>query len=86
MTVVRLVATVRHGRGTLARLAATLNPHPVTGFAYELGADDTATLRVTVEGTGWDAERVRVRLGRGIDVLEVSMDGIPSGIHAGHVG
>jgi hypothetical protein len=75
MSATRLVATVRHGRGTLARLAATLNPHPVTGFQYELGADDTATLRVTVEGTAWDAERVRARLGRGVDVLGVTGEG-----------
>jgi len=71
VTVTRLVATVRHERGTLARLATTLNPHPVTGFAYELDGDDLATLRVTVEGTAWDAERVRARLGRGVDVLAV---------------
>jgi hypothetical protein len=70
----RLVARVRHGRGTLARLAATLNPHPVTGFAYELDGDDTATVTVTVAGTAWDAERVRVRLGRGVDVLAVTSD------------
>jgi hypothetical protein len=68
----RLVATVRHGPGTLARLATTLNAHPVTGFAYQVGADDTATLQVTVQGTAWDAERVRARLGRGVDVLVVA--------------
>jgi hypothetical protein len=72
VTVTRLVATVRHERGTLARLAATLNPHPVTGFVYQLDGDDRATLRVTVEGTPWDAERVRVRLDRGVDVLAVT--------------
>jgi hypothetical protein len=72
MTATRLIATVRHGPGTLARLATTLNPHPVTGFSYELvGAGDTATVCVIVEGTAWDAERVRARLGRGVDVLDV---------------
>jgi hypothetical protein len=74
MTPTRFVVTVRHGRGTLARLAATLNPHPVTGFAYELDADDTAIVRVTVAGTAWDAERVRARLSRGVDVLDVAGD------------
>jgi hypothetical protein len=67
----RLVARVRHGRGTLARLATTLNPHPVTGFDYRLGDDGVATLAVAVAGSPWDAERVRLRLERVVDVLAV---------------
>ncbi len=67
----RLVATVRHGRGSLARLAAVLNPHPVTGFDYAAGPDGTATLAVTVAGSAWDSQRVRLRLERVVDVLAV---------------
>ena len=67
----RLVATVRHGRGTLARLATALNPHPVSGFDYQLGRDGTATLVVAVDGTVWDGQRVRLRLERLVDVLAV---------------
>lgn len=70
----RLVATVRHGRGTLARLAAVLNPHPVTGFDYDVGRDGTATLAVAVDGTEWDAQRVRLRLERVVDVLAVVVE------------
>jgi hypothetical protein len=70
----RLVATVRHGRGTLARLATTLNPHPVTEFDYRLGDDGAATLVVAVAGSDWDARRVRLRLERLVDVLEVVVD------------
>jgi hypothetical protein len=55
--------------GLLARIAVLLNPYDVRVLALSL---DDCTLRVIVEGNGFDADRVAARLNKVIGVLEVT--------------
>jgi hypothetical protein len=55
--------------GLLARIAVLLNPYDVRELALSL---DDCTLRVIVEGNGFDADRVAARLNKVIGVLEVT--------------
>jgi hypothetical protein len=65
----RIVATVLPARGLLARVAAVLSAHSVTALAYHAAPDGSATVEVTVATP--DAARVRAKLARMVDVLEV---------------
>ena len=56
--------------GLLARVAVLLNPYDVRELALSL---DDGTLRIVVEGNGFDADRVAARLEKVIGVLEVSI-------------
>ncbi|MEU4395787.1 hypothetical protein [Kribbella sp. NPDC023855] len=62
-------AQVVETRGLLARIAVQLNPYDVRELTLCL---DTGTLRIVVEGNGFDAGRVAARLDKIIGVLEVS--------------
>ncbi|NEA35304.1 hypothetical protein [Streptomyces sp. SID13031] len=62
-------AQIVETRGLLARIAVQLNPYDVRELALCL---ETCTLRVVVEGNGFDAGRVAARLDKIIGVLEVS--------------
>ncbi len=64
-----LTAQVVEVRGLLARVAVLLNPYDVRELALSL---DTGTLRVVVEGDGFDADRVAARLDKVIGVLNVT--------------
>ena len=55
--------------GLLARVAVLLNPYDVRELALSL---DDCTLRVVVEGNGFDAGRVAARLNKVIGILEVT--------------
>lgn len=65
-----LTARVVEVEGLLARVAVLLNPYDVR--CLELDLDD-GTLRVVVEGDGFDAGRVEARLAKVIGVLDVSV-------------
>jgi hypothetical protein len=67
-TVTVFTAQVVETDGLLARIAVLLNPYDVRELAVSL---DDQTLRVTVEGDGFDAGRVAARLQKIIGVLEV---------------
>ena len=62
-------AQVVETRGLLARIAVQLNPYDVRELALCL---ETCTLRIVVEGNGFDAGRVAARLDKIVGVLEVS--------------
>ena len=62
-------AQVVETRGLLARLAVQLNPYDVRELKLCL---ETCTLRIVVEGEGFDAGRVAARLDKIIGVLDVS--------------
>jgi hypothetical protein len=62
-------AQIVETRGLLARIAVQLNPYDVRELALCL---ETCTLRIVVEGNGFDAGRVAARLDKIIGVLEVS--------------
>lgn len=62
-------AQVVETRGLLARIAVQLNPYDVRELALCL---ETCTLRVVVEGNGFDAGRVAARLDKIVGVLAVS--------------
>jgi len=63
-------ARVVETRGMLARIAVLLNPYDVRELSLSL---DDGTLRVVVEGNGFDAERVAARLQKVIGVVEVEI-------------
>jgi len=63
-------AQVVEVEGLLARVAVLLNPYDVRELALSL---DDGTLRIVVEGNGFDADRVAARLQKVIGVLEVSV-------------
>jgi hypothetical protein len=56
--------------GMLARIAVLLNPYDVRELSLSL---DDGTLRVVVEGTGFDANRVAARLQKVIGILDVTI-------------
>ena len=56
--------------GMLARIAVLLNPYDVRELSLSL---DDGSLRVVVEGNGFDAGRVAARLEKVIGVLEVTI-------------
>ncbi|GAA1621751.1 hypothetical protein GCM10009744_06150 [Kribbella alba] len=62
-------AEVVETRGMLARIAVLLNPYDVRELKLCL---ETCTLRVVVEGAGFDAGRVAARLDKVIGVLDVT--------------
>jgi len=64
-----LTAAVTEVDGLLARVGVLLNPYDVRELGLSL---DDGTLRVVVDGDGFDADRVASRLNRVIGVLEVS--------------
>ncbi|MEV6271153.1 hypothetical protein AB0L64_28595 [Kribbella sp. NPDC051936] len=63
-------AQVVEVEGLLARVAVLLNPYDVRELSLSL---DDGTLRIVVEGNGFDADRVAARLEKVIGVLEVSI-------------
>jgi hypothetical protein len=69
-TVTVFDARVVETRGMLARIAVLLNPYDVRELSLSL---DDGTLRVVVEGNGFDAERVAARLQKVIGVVEVEI-------------
>jgi hypothetical protein len=69
-TVTVIAARVVETRGMLARIAVLLNPYDVRELSLSL---DDGTLRVVVEGNGFDAERVAARLQKVIGVVEVEI-------------
>jgi hypothetical protein len=62
-------AAVVETDGLLARIAVQLNPYDVRELRLCL---DEGSLRVVVEGEGFDADRVAARLDKIIGVLDVS--------------
>jgi ABC-type uncharacterized transport system ATPase subunit len=68
-TLTVLTAQVVETDGLLARIAVLLNPYDVRELSLSL---DDGTLRVIVEGNGFDAGRVTARLQKIVGVLEVS--------------
>lgn len=62
-------AQIVETRGLLARIAVQLNPYDVRELALCL---ETCTLRIVVEGNGFDAGRVAARLDKIIGILEVT--------------
>ncbi|MYW05878.1 hypothetical protein [Streptomyces sp. SID3343] len=66
---VRLVARMRHGRGGLARVAATVNNFDVRQLTYVSAEFDAATVDVVVHER--DAARVEAKLRRMVDVIDV---------------
>lgn len=62
-------AEVVETRGLLARIAVQLNPYDVRELKLCL---ETCTLRIVVEGEGFDAGRVAARLDKIIGVLDVT--------------
>jgi hypothetical protein len=67
-TVTVFTARVVETDGLLARIAVLLNPYDVRELSLSL---DDCTLRITVEGDGFDAGRVAARLDKVIGVLDV---------------
>lgn len=63
-----LTAQVVEVRGLLARIASLLNPYDVRELHVCLEA---GTVRVVVDGAGFDAERVAARLAKIIGVVGV---------------
>jgi hypothetical protein len=68
--VTTFTARVVEVEGLLARIAVLLNPYDVRELALSL---DDGTLRIVVEGNGFDADRVSARLAKVIGVLEVTV-------------
>jgi hypothetical protein len=68
-TVTVFTAKVVETRGMLARIASLLNPYDVRELRLCL---EECTLRVVVEGDGFDAGRVAARLDKVIGVLDVT--------------
>jgi hypothetical protein len=62
-------AQVVETRGLLARIAVQLNPYDVRELKLCL---ESCTLRVVVEGAGFDAGRVAARLDKIIGILDVT--------------
>jgi hypothetical protein len=62
-------AQVVETRGLLARIAVQLNPYDVRELQLCL---ETSTLRIVVEGAGFDAGRVAARLDKIVGVLDVN--------------
>jgi hypothetical protein len=69
--VTTLTALVTEVPGLLARVAVLLNPYDVRELALSL---DDGTLRIVVEGDGFDAGRVEARLAKIIGVEEIVRD------------
>ncbi|MET9316427.1 hypothetical protein ABZX12_31800 [Kribbella sp. NPDC003505] len=67
--VTTFTAQVVEVEGLLARIAVLLNPYDVRELALSL---DDRTLRIVVEGNGFDAGRVAARLDKVIGVLDVT--------------
>jgi hypothetical protein len=67
--VTTFTAKVVETRGLFARVAVQLNPYDVRVLELCL---ETCTLRIVVEGDGFDAGRVAARLDKIIGVLEVT--------------
>ena len=67
--VTTFTAQVVETRGLLARIAVQLNPYDVRELKLCL---ESCTLRIVVEGAGFDAGRVAARLDKIIGVLDVS--------------
>lgn len=67
-TITVFTAQVVETEGMLARIAVLLNPYDVRELSLSL---DRGELRVVVEGDGFDAGRVAVRLEKVIGVLDV---------------
>ena len=67
--VTTFTANVVETRGLLARIAVQLNPYDVRELALCL---ETCTLKIVVEGKGFDAGRVAARLAKVIGVLDVT--------------
>ncbi|MGC0416378.1 hypothetical protein [Embleya sp. AB8] len=65
-----LIARMRHGQGTLARVAATVNNHGVDRLTYISTESGTATVELTVQPR--DAARVEAKLRRMVEVFEVT--------------
>ena len=63
-------AQVVETTGLLARVAVLLNPYDVRELSLSL---NECMLRVTVQGDGFDADRVAVRLAKIIGVLEITI-------------
>lgn len=63
--VTEVTARVTEVEGLLARMAVLLNPYDVRALDLDL---DRGTVRVVVEGDGFDAGRVRARLAKIIGV------------------
>ncbi|WP_166353242.1 hypothetical protein [Phytoactinopolyspora limicola] len=64
--------------GLLARLAAVINPHPVTGFHFTEQAAGSVTVTVQLaeqDRPGWHTRRVMARLGRVVGVTAVELVG-----------
>jgi hypothetical protein len=68
-TVSVFTARVVETRGLLARIAVLLNPYDVRELRLCL---EECTLRIVVEGEGFDAGRVAARLDKVIGVLDVT--------------
>ncbi|MFF5717236.1 hypothetical protein [Streptomyces buecherae] len=95
---IRLTVTLRPGRGTLARLAATLNHHQVLDFAYTAAPADVVTsagasasgataapatvTTAVIRVPRAHAPRAQEKLRRLVDVLDVALDPAPSGVAA----
>ena len=67
--VTELTALVTEVDGLLARVAVLLNPYDVRELSLSL---DKGTLRVLIEGDGFDADRVAARLAKIIGVHAVT--------------
>ena len=67
--VTTFTAQVVETRGLLARIAVQLNPYDVRELKLCL---ESCTLRIVVEGAGFDADRVAARLDKIIGVLDVT--------------
>ncbi len=63
-------ARIVETEGMLARIAVLLNPYDVRELSLSL---DDGTLRIVVEGNGFDADRVSARLQKVIGVLDVTI-------------
>lgn len=68
-TLTVFTAQVVETTGLLARIAVLLNPYDVRELNLSL---DEGTLRIVVEGNGFDAGRVAARLEKVIGVLQVT--------------
>jgi hypothetical protein len=69
-TMTVFTAEVVETGGMLARIAVLLNPYDVRELELSL---DRGSLRIVVEGNGFDAGRVAARLEKVIGVLEVAV-------------
>lgn len=64
-------ARMRHSGGALARIAATLSSHGVRALSYSAPNGDRGAAVVRVQVPQAEAARVRARLHRVVDVLDV---------------